>query len=195
MSEDKKLKDELLGEDLLDHNYDGIMELDNDLPPWWLYMFYGTIIAAIIYLIAFFGMGKFNQLDEYAAEISSAEANKAIFHENFGGSSINENTAIIVTQEDQLADGKEIYLKFCVACHLENGGGSVGPNFTDEYWLHGNTINDLFKTIKFGVPEKGMIPWESQLNSKQMQNVASYILTEFKNKNIEGGKEPQGDKL
>ena len=194
MSEDKKLKDELLGEDLLDHNYDGIMELDNDLPPWWLYMFYGTIIAAIIYLIAFFGMGKFNQIDEYTEEINNAAVTKAIFDENFGGNSINETTAILVTEEDKLADGKEIYVKYCVACHLDNGGGSVGPNFTDKYWLHGNTINDLFKTIKVGVPEKGMIPWEDQLNPEQIQNVASYILTEFEGKNVEGGKEAQGDK-
>ncbi|MBL4592403.1 MAG: c-type cytochrome [Flavobacteriales bacterium] len=195
MSEDKKLKDEILGEDLLDHNYDGIMELDNELPPWWLYMFYGTIIAAIMYSIAFFGMGKFNQMDEYAEEIETAAATKAIFDENFGGSSINASTAVLVTEEDKLADGKEIYTKNCVACHAVNGGGGVGPNLTDDYSIHGNSINDLFKTIKFGIPEKGMIPWESQLNPEQMQNVASYILTEFKNKNVEGGKEAQGDKL
>ena len=195
MSENKKLKDELLGEDLLDHNYDGIMELDNDLPPWWLYMFYGTIIAAIIYLIAFFGLGKFDQQEEYAKEMENAKTEKAILDEYFGSNSVNENTVVLVTEEDKLAAGKEIYQMFCVACHLENGGGSIGPNFTDNYWLHGNSINDLFKTIKFGVPEKGMIPWESQLNSEQMQNVASYILIEFKDKNVEGGKEPQGDKL
>ena len=104
MSEDKKLKDEILGEDLLDHNYDGIMELDNELPPWWLYMFYGTIIAAIMYSIAFFGMGKFNQMDEYAEEIETAAATKAIFDENFGGSSINASTAVLVTEEDKLVD-------------------------------------------------------------------------------------------
>jgi len=190
---DKKLKDELLGEDLLDHNYDGIMELDNELPPWWLYMFYGTIIAAIFYSVAFFGMGKFNQQDELNEEYAIAEK-QIEKYKKANGPGIDEASVVMATDAVQLADGKETYDKNCVACHAANGGGGVGPNFTDNAWIHGNTINDVFKTIKYGVPEKGMIPWESQLNPEQMQNVASYILTEFKDKNVEGGKEPQGDK-
>jgi cytochrome c oxidase cbb3-type subunit 3 len=194
MSNDKNLKDELLGEDLLDHNYDGIMELDNDLPPWWLYMFYGTIIAAIIYLVAFFGMGKFNQFDELNTEMAEAEVLIAK-HKEKNGPGIDENSAVIVSDATQLDDGKMIYNKNCVACHASNGGGGVGPNFTDNFSIHGNSINNVFKTIKYGVPEKGMIPWESQLSPEQIQNVASYILTEFKGKNIEGGKEPQGEEF
>ncbi len=192
MSNDNKLKDELLGEDLLDHNYDGIMELDNDLPPWWLYMFYGTIVASIIYLVAFFGMGKFDQQDELAAEYTIAEKEIAQYKEA-NGPGIDENSVVLATDAAQLADGKTIYDKNCIACHKADGGGSVGPNFTDNASIHGNSINDVFKTIKYGVPEKGMIPWESQLNPEQIQNVASYILTEFKGKNVEGGKAPQGD--
>lgn len=194
MSDDKKLVDEVLGENLLDHDYDGIMELDNNLPPWWLYMFYGTIIFAAIYSIYFFGMGDFKQQDELNNEIAVAEAQIAKFKEK-NGPSIDENSAVLLTDAAQLKDGEEIYSKNCVACHAANGGGGVGPNFTDDAWIHGNTINDLFKTIKYGVPEKGMIPWESQLNPEQIQNVASYILTEFKGKNVEGGKEPQGEKM
>lgn len=191
---DKKLKDEVLGEDLLDHNYDGIMELDNELPPWWLYMFYGTIIAAIIYSVAFFGMGKFNQQDELNEEYAIAEKQIEKFKEK-NGPGIDESSVVLAADATQLADGKEIYDKNCVACHAANGGGGVGPNFTDNFSIHGNSINDVFKTIKYGIPEKGMIPWESQLNPEQMQNVASYILTEFKGKNVEGGKEAQGDKF
>ena len=185
---------EELDENLMDHDYDGIMELDNSLPPWWLYMFYGTIIFAVAYCVFYFGMGKFRQLDEYSAELAVAEEEIAKYKEEHGPS-VDENTVTLVTDPTLLADGEATYLKLCVACHLENGGGGVGPNFTDDYWIHGNTINDLFTTIKYGVPEKGMIPWESQLNPEQMQNVASYILTEFAGKNVEGGKEPEGDKM
>ena len=190
---DKKLVDELLGEDLLDHNYDGIMDLDNDLPPWWLYMFYGTIIAAVIYVVAFFGMGKFNQIDELNAEYAIAEEQIAKFKEA-NGPGIDETSVVLAVDAAQIADGKATYTKNCVACHNANGGGGVGPNFTDDVWIHGSSINEVFKIIKYGVPEKGMIPWESQLNPEQMQNVASFILTEFKGKNVAGGKAPQGDK-
>jgi cytochrome c oxidase cbb3-type subunit 3 len=190
---DKKLVDEVLGENLLDHNYDGIMELDNDLPPWWLYMFYGTIIASVIYVVAFFGMGKFDQIDELNAEYTVAEAQIEKF-KKANGPGIDETSVVLAADAKQLEDGKEIYMKNCVACHAANGGGGVGPNFTDDAWIHGSSINDVFKIIKYGVPEKGMIPWESQLNPEQIQNVASYILTEFKGKNVAGGKESQGDK-
>jgi len=190
---DKKLVDELLGEDLLDHNYDGIMELDNDLPPWWIYMFYGTIVAAAIYSFMFFGLGYFGQQAELDAQYAEAEIAIAKYKEA-NGPGIDESSVVLVTDAAQIEDGKTIYTKNCVACHMVNGGGGVGPNFTDDAWIHGSKINELFKTIKYGVPEKGMIPWESQLNPEQMQNVASYILTEFKGKNVEGGKASQGDK-
>lgn len=190
---DKKLKDELFGEDLLDHNYDGIMELDNDLPPWWLYMFYATLIGGAMYMVAFFGMGKFDQIEEMNEEYAVAEKEIAKYKEA-NGPGIDESSVVLVTDAAQIEDGKAIYTKNCVACHAVNGGGGVGPNFTDDAWIHGSSINEVFKIIKFGVPEKGMIPWESQLNPEQMQNVASYILTEFKGKNVAGGKAPQGDK-
>lgn len=194
MSDDKKLVDEVLGENLLDHDYDGIMELDNSLPPWWLYMFYGTIFFAIIYSVAYFGMNKFKQQDELNTELAVAE--KAIAkYKKKNGSNVDETNVTLIIDAAKLADGKTIYDKNCVACHAPNGGGGVGPNFTDDYWLHGNSIKEVFTTVKFGVPEKGMIPWESQLNPEQIQNVSSFILTEFSGKNVEGGKEPQGEKV
>lgn len=183
-----------LDSNVTDHEYDGIIELDNALPPWWLYMFYGTIIFAIIYVILFFGMGKFKQQDELKAEYAVA-AEKIEAYQKEHGAAVDENSVVLVTDADKLADGKAIYEKNCVACHAVNGGGGVGPNFTDDYWIHGNSINEVFKVVKYGVPEKGMIPWEAQLNPEQMQNVASYILNEFTGKNVEGGKEPQGEKV
>lgn len=195
MSDNDKIEIiEDLDENLMDHEYDGIHELDNTLPPWWLYMFYGTIIFAIVYMVNFFGMGSYMQQDELKSEKEQAELAIAKYKEKYG-KNIDETNAVLISDANALADGAEIYSKNCVACHAANGGGGVGPNFTDNYWIHGNTINDLFKTIKYGVPEKGMIPWESQLNPEQIQNVASYILTEFKGKNVEGGKEPQGEEI
>lgn len=191
---DKTQLIEGLDDNALDHEYDGIIELDNSLPPWWLYMFYGTIFFSIFYTINFFGMGAYKQQDELTKQYAVAE--KAIEkYQKEHGSSIDENSATLVVDAAKLEEGKVIYEKNCVACHAVNGGGGVGPNFTDSYWLHGNTINNVFKTIKYGVPEKGMIPWEAQLNPEQIQNVASYVLTAFKDKNVEGGKEPQGEKM
>jgi cytochrome c oxidase cbb3-type subunit 3 len=178
----------------LDHNYDGIIELDNSLPPWWVYMFYGTIIFSIAYCVYFFAYDGFSQEKELAREMDAAKAQIAKFQEE-NGPGIDENTATLLVDATALDAGKAIYEKNCVACHAANGGGGVGPNFTDNYWIHGNTINDLFKVIKYGVPEKGMIPWESQLNPEQMQQVASFILKEFSGKNVEGGKEPQGEEI
>lgn len=183
-----------LDDNALDHNYDGIIELDNALPPWWLYMFYGTIIFAIAYCVYFFAYDGFSQEKELAREMDAAKVQIAKFQEE-NGPGIDENTAILLVDATALDAGKAIYEKNCVACHAANGGGGVGPNFTDNYWIHGNTINNLFKVIKYGVPEKGMIPWESQLNPEQMQQVASFILKEFSGKNVEGGKEPQGDEI
>ena len=183
-----------LDSNALDHNYDGIIELDNSLPPWWVYMFYGTIIFSIVYCIYFFAYDGFSQEKELAREMDAAKVQIAKFQEE-NGPGIDENTATLLVDATALDAGKAIYEKNCVACHAANGGGGVGPNLTDEYWLHGNSINDLFKVIKYGVPEKGMIPWESQLTPEQIQQVSSYILKEFSGKNVEGGKEPQGNKI
>lgn len=142
-----------LDSNVTDHEYDGIIELDNALPPWWLYMFYGTIIFAIIYVILFFGMGKFKQQDELKAEYAVV-AEKIEAYQKEHGAAVDENTVVLVTDADKLADGKAIYEKNCVACHAVNGGGGVGPNFTDDYWIHGNSINEVFKVVKYGVRKR-----------------------------------------
>ena len=161
----------------LGHEYDGIRELDNSLPPWWLWLFYGTMIWGAGYLFYYYVSGKgLDQKQEYVAEMKAAEEQKALFLST-QANDIDEKSVTVATDEASLAAGKEIFVANCAVCHGQNGEGLVGPNMTDKYWIHGGSINDIFKTIKYGVPEKGMISWQAQLNPKAIQNVASYILT------------------
>ena len=176
---------------LLDHDYDGIKELDNALPPWWKYGFYITIVVAVFYLLKFevwhTGM---NPTEEYNKEMTTAkietEAYLASAKEN-----VDENS---VTELDVagIAAGKAIFAKTCVPCHLAEGQGLVGPNLTDEYWIHGGGIKDIFKTIKYGYPDKGMQSWQSTYSPVQMQQLASYIRS-LKGTNPPNPKAPQGD--
>jgi len=110
---------------------------------------------------------------------------------NKSGKLLNEENVTITNDAAALANGKNTFIKNCAACHGQNGEGLVGPNFTDDYWIHGNKINDLFKTIKYGVPAKGMISWQTQLDPNQMQEVASYILT-LRGSNPANPKAPEG---
>lgn len=176
----------------LGHEYDGIRELDNSLPPWWLWLFYGTIIWAAVYLWYYHVSDKGpNQEQEYIAAMEMGEAEKAKFLAT-QADAIDEKTVTLLTAEADLAEGKEIYTANCMVCHGANGEGTVGPNFTDKYWIHGGSINNLFTTIKYGVPEKGMISWKSQLRPGAMQKVASYILS-LQGTNPPNQKAPQGD--
>jgi cytochrome c oxidase cbb3-type subunit 3 len=162
---------------LLDHNYDGIRELDNHLPPWWKWLFYLTMVWSVIYLLAYHVFDILPSSDqEYNNEIMRAEAaleaRRATMTDLFDETNVEE-----ATDAAALENGASIYTRQCAVCHVADGGGNVGPNFTDEYWIHGGDIKDLFRTIKYGVPEKGMISWESQLSPGDMRDVASYILT------------------
>jgi cytochrome c oxidase cbb3-type subunit 3 len=177
---------------LLDHNYDGIMELDNNLPPWWVWMFNLTILFAVVYLIWFHVLPySNNQEEQYIAELEQAEADKQAYIAKMG-ESVDENTVFFLDSEADLLAGKNIYVANCQACHAADGGGGVGPNFTDQYWIHGGSIGDMFKTVKYGVPSKGMISWESQLRPKEMAQVVSYIKSLGGTKAL-APKEPQGE--
>lgn len=177
---------------LMDHNYDGIRELDNSLPPWWVALFYLSIGFAVIYMTYFHfaGIGLSSQ-EQYQEEVKQAEEAIAVFLSR-QANSVDETNVEILTEENEIALGKTVYDVNCVACHGTLGEGGVGPNFADEYWIHGGDIKDLFKTIKYGVPEKGMISWQAQLRPSEMQRVASYILT-FQGTNPPNAKEPQGE--
>ncbi|RAU83314.1 c-type cytochrome [Pontibacter arcticus] len=172
------------------HDFDGIQEYDNDLPPWWKTMFYVTIVFAIGYMLHYhvFMSGPL-QAEEYEMEMQEA----ALF------ASKTEDDPNAVTDYKPLTDavalesGKSIYAANCAACHGTEGQGTVGPNLTDEYWLHGGEVNEIFKTVKFGVPAKGMVPWQGKLSKDQMLEVSSYILS-LKGSNPANAKEPQGEK-
>lgn len=182
-------KEELV---MLDHNYDGIRELDNNLPPWWKYLFYATILFSVVYLIRFHvtGTGPSSE-EEYIAQMEAALANKA---ESMAdeGEQITEDNVVYVVEAKSLEKGAAIYKGNCATCHGDLGEGGTGPNLTDEYWIHGGSMKDIFSTIKYGVPEKGMIPWESQMSPENMQAVASYIKS-IAGSNPPGAKDPQGE--
>ncbi len=160
---------------LLDHDYDGIKELDNNLPPWWKWGFYATIVFAFVYLIGYHvtGTGKL-QLEEYNDELAMAAKAKEERMKN-SAENITEDNVTMLTDAGAIEKGKEIFTKNCAACHGPDGGGMVGPNLTDAYWLHGGGIKNIFKTVTYGVPAKGMISWQSQLSPKQIQEVSSFV--------------------
>lgn len=177
---------------LLDHNYDGIKELDNSLPPWWVAMFYLSIAFAVIYFsyYHFIGAGP-SSSEEYKIEMERAEKAVAVYLST-QANLVDETNVAVLHDEQSLAAGKTIYDANCLACHGALGEGGVGPNFTDKYWIHGGDIKDLFKVIKYGVPEKGMIAWKSQLSAADMSRVASYILT-LQGTDPPNAKEPEGE--
>jgi cytochrome c oxidase cbb3-type subunit 3 len=182
-------KDELTGDKLLSgHEYDGIRELDNRLPKWWLWLFYVTIIIAVVYFIRFhvIGTGPL-QAEEYQAELEAA----AMKYKP-SGPALDAMTVTLLTDAASLEAGKAIFDKSCVVCHLAGGQGLVGPNLTDEYWIHGCQIGDLYSLIVTGVPEKGMTPFKDQLTPVQIQQVASFILS-MKGTNPPNPKAPQGE--
>jgi cytochrome c oxidase cbb3-type subunit III len=184
-------KDELTGDKLLSgHEYDGIRELDNRLPRWWLGLFFITIIFAVVYFVSFhvLKIGA-TQEEEYNNEVAAA---KLEFKDAGPVNTIDATNVTLLTDEAAKADGKAIFDKNCVVCHLAQAQGLVGPNLTDEYWIHGCKIGDIFKVITTGVPEKGMISWQTQLTPEQIQRVASYIVS-LQGSNPPNPKAPQGD--
>ncbi|WP_245868635.1 c-type cytochrome [Pontibacter ramchanderi] len=181
-----KAKDEIHS----NHDFDGIQEYDNDLPPWWKYMFYVTIVFAVGYMLHYhvFRTGAL-QTEEYEMEMAQAAL--------IAAQNVEDPNAVtdyeVLTDAGALESGKAIYLQNCAACHGQAGEGTVGPNLTDEYWLHGGDVNDIFKTVKFGVPSKGMVPWQGKLTKDQMLEVSSYILS-LQGSNPPNAKEAQGEK-
>lgn len=180
------------GDILLTHPHDGIFELDNRLPPWWLNMFYLTIIWAVGYMYYYhFGGNGPSQKEEYQQEVEVAKKQVAMALAG-KANAVDESNVTAITDAAALSEGELIFKNTCAACHGQAGEGGVGPNMTDDYWLHGGGIKNIFKTIKYGVPEKGMISWQSQLKPSDMQKVSSYILT-LHGTNPANPKEPQGE--
>lgn len=180
---------------LLDHDYDGIKELDNNLPPWWKYMFYATILSGVIYLVHYHVL---KTGDLQTAEYNKAMAQAKIEVDEYmktSANNVDESTVKLLTEASDIAAGKEVFIANCAACHGASGGSTptgVGPNLTDDYWLHGGGVTDLFKTIKYGWVEKGMKSWKEDLSPMQIAQVTSYIKS-LRGTNPANAKAAQGD--
>lgn len=176
---------------MLDHDFDGIYELDNPTPPWFMWLFYATIFFGIAYIINYHVLeyGKM-QDEEYAIEMNEAKAAKAAFLAK-SANQIDENSVKEDLSAAILNSGKSLFNANCISCHGDQGQGLVGPNLTDKFWIHGGSIQNIFKTIKYGVPEKGMISWEKTMTPKQMAELANYIVS-LKGTNPPNPKAAQG---
>ncbi|MDF3078949.1 MAG: cytochrome [Sphingobacteriaceae bacterium] len=178
---------------MLEHEFDGIAELDNPTPAWFMWLFYGTIVFGAGYLMYYhvLGYGKMQE-QEYVAEMQVAAKERAAFLAT-SANNIDESSVKESKDPGVIASGKAIYAENCVACHADKGQGLVGPNLTDEFWLHGGKVGDIFKTIKYGVPEKGMISWEKKLTPKQISDATNFVLS-LQGTNPPNPKAPQGQK-
>ncbi len=179
---------------VLEHAYDGIRELDNPTPAWFMGLFYGTIVIAVGYMGYYhvLGDGKV-MLTEYTQEVAVAEKTREAYVKKFA-KSVNENTVAALTDAPTLKAGEALFAQNCAACHGPQGQGTVGPNLTDDYWLHGGTAKAVFHTITEGVPEKGMISWKKTLNPLQIQQLISFIF-KLHGTHPPNPKEPQGEKV
>jgi cytochrome c oxidase cbb3-type subunit 3 len=177
---------------LLAHDYDGIKELDNVLPPWWVYLFYACIVFAVIYLVKFEIMGAPNQEMELQNEMALAKIEVAEYMKT-APDMMDEKSVTLLTDATTLAEGKAIYTTNCVACHRADAGGQIGPNLTDDKWILGGGIKNLFHTITNGGRDgKGMIAWKGNLKPKEIQKVASYVIS-LKGSNPLEPKAPEGE--
>jgi cytochrome c oxidase cbb3-type subunit 3 len=162
---------------MLDHNYDGIRELDNVLPPWWVYLFYGTIIFGAIYIVRYQIMDGNNQVQEFQTEMQEAKVAVAEYLKT-APDMMSKEKVTLLTDATSLAAGKAIYTANCVACHRPDGGGQIGPNLTDNYWILGGGIKNVFNTVMEGGRDgKGMVAWKASIKPSDIQKVASYVLS------------------
>jgi cytochrome c oxidase cbb3-type subunit 3 len=177
----------------LDHNYDGIRELDNHLPPWWKWLFYGTIAWSVVYLIAYHVTESLPlSTQEYEDQVTLAEEEKLKYLALQPVAAVDENTLVYAADADILAKGKKVFVTNCVSCHKADGGGNViGPNLTDAYWLHGGTVKEIFLTVKNGYVEKGMPAWGKAMSPQDVRDVTFYVMS-LQGTNPPDAKGPQG---
>ena len=177
---------------ILDHNYDGIKELDNKLPPWWIYLFYITILFAAVYLVRFEVFNDYTQAEEYEAEVAQAKIEIEEWKKT-AKNLVDVNTITLLTEVEDIKAGQAIFNTRCVACHKADGGGGIGPNLTDDYWILGGGIKNVFNTISEGGRSgKGMVPWKNELKPLEMAQVASYVLN-FQGTTPAEPKDPEGE--
>lgn len=177
-------------DELLDHDYDGIHEFDNDLPPWWKYGFYVTIVFSLGYL-GYYHVAQAGELSHAEYETEMRQAALLVSADADDPNKLTTYQALLSPTD--LGSGKTIFATNCAPCHGASAEGKVGPNLTDEYWLHGGEVNHVYKTIKFGVQGKGMVAWKGKLSGKQILQVSSYIIS-LQGSKPANAKEPQGEK-
>jgi cytochrome c oxidase cbb3-type subunit 3 len=178
---------------ILDHNYDGIQELDNTLPPWWVYMFYATIIFAVVYLVRFHVLDGDTQIVEYNKEVAEAQISLKKY-KSTAPDLITAESVVLLTDAKDLARGKAVFKLNCASCHIADGGGSIGPNLTDEFWILGGGVKNVFTTISNGGRDgKGMIAWNKTLKAADIAKVASFVIS-LQGTTPANPKAPQGDK-
>jgi len=180
---------------LLEHSYDGIEEFDNPMPRWWVYLFWATIIFSILYILNVpgFGIGK-GRIADYDKAMAAAAAADAKRKAAQPAGASAEQLAAMTKDASVLALGKQVFGQNCAACHRADAGGQIGPNLTDDYWLHGGTLDQIHKTVTDGVLEKGMPPWSKVLKPNQLDAVVAYVYT-LRGTNPPNPKAPQGDQV
>jgi cytochrome c oxidase cbb3-type subunit III len=180
-------------DNLLDHNYDGIQEFDNPMPRWWVYIFWATIVFSILYWfnVPGIGIGK-GRIANYNQQMAAAAAAEAKRLAAQPASASPEQLAAMTKDATVLALGKQTFTQNCAACHRADAGGQIGPNLTDDYWLHGAAIDQIHNTVTTGVLEKGMPPWGKVLKPAQLDAVVAYVFT-LRGSNPANPKPPQGD--
>lgn len=189
MSDNKKGQDQLL-----DHNYDGIQEYNNPLPNWWLITFYATIIFAVFYY-GYYQLGSGSSLDQELKVARQEIVAKNPPPAQGAPAESEEQLAAVMSKPESLAMGKEIFAAKCAACHLEAGQGLVGPNLTDNFWVHGKgTRQDILQVVRKGVVEKGMLAWETLLKPEEVIAVAGFVFS-LKGTNPPNPKAPQGTEV
>lgn len=177
---------------ILDHEYDGIQELDNNLPPWWVYLFVACVVFAGIYLVNFHFLGADNQANEYLNDEKRAQELIAAY-KKANPHLIDVDNVTLLTEASDLQAGKDVFMANCIACHAPDGGGGIGPNLTDNHWILGGGIKNVFNTVTNGGRQgKGMVPWKGTISPKQIQQVSSYIIS-LKGSTPMNPKAPEGD--
>lgn len=180
------------GEIILDHNYDGIRELDNRLPPWWVYLFYATIVFGLVYLVRFHIFNDYDQELEFEQEMAQARL-EIEEYKRTAKDLVDASTVELLTEASDLSAGESIFNGNCAVCHKVDGGGSIGPNLTDDYWVLGGGIKNVFSTVSEGGRDgKGMVAWKTSLKPSEIAQVASYVIS-MHGTNPPDAKAPEGD--
>jgi cytochrome c oxidase cbb3-type subunit III len=178
---------------LLEHNYDGIQEFDNPMPRWWVYIFWATIAFSVLYWLNVAGVGNGRgRIANYDREVAAAAAAAAKRQADQPASASPARLAALAKDPSVLAIGKQVFSQNCAACHRFDGGGQIGPNLTDDYWLHGAALEQIHKTVTDGVLEKGMPPWGKVLKPAQLDAVVAYVST-LRGASPPNAKAPQGE--